>query len=89
MVGRLTDSFSHLIKTVHLGSQNPPTRASATTCPDGAALFFDDDKVYTTFLADNVVEVEVQPVVISKAGLAAPGGKYVGLPHKMAQMSSL
>ena len=89
MVGRLTDSFSHPIKPVHLGSQNPTTRASATTRPGGAALFVDDDRVYTTALADNVVEVEVQPVVISKAGSAAPGEKYAGLPHNMAQMSSL
>ena len=79
MVGRLTDSFSHPIKTVHLRSQNPARDASATTRPDGAALFVDDHKFYTTVLADDVIEVKVQPVVNSMVRSAAQVGSCAGV----------
>lgn len=46
---------------------------------NGSALFVDDDKVYATPLADDVIDVEVQAVVLPKAGSAAPVGEYAGV----------
>lgn len=46
---------------------------------NGSALFVDDEKVYATPLADDVIDVEVQAVVLPKAGSAAPVGEYAGV----------
>ncbi|ERF68064.1 hypothetical protein EPUS_08500 [Endocarpon pusillum Z07020] len=46
---------------------------------EGKALFVDDDKVYATLPADDIIDVEVQAAVLSKAGSAAPMGEYAGV----------
>ena len=46
---------------------------------DGSTLFVDDDKVYATPLADDMIDVEVQAVVLPKAGSAALVGEYAGV----------
>ena len=46
---------------------------------DGSALFIDDKRVHTTPLTDDMIDVEVQAIVLSKAGSAAPVGEYAGV----------
>ena len=46
---------------------------------DDSTLFVDDEKVYATPLTDDVIDVEVQAVVLPKAGSAAPVDKYAGV----------
>lgn len=65
------DSGSETEKHLFADCQRPLMLSS-----DRSTLFVDDDKVYTTPLADDTIEVEVQAIVLSKAGSTAFMGEH-------------
>ncbi|GAB7352403.1 hypothetical protein MBLNU459_g2831t1 [Dothideomycetes sp. NU459] len=58
--------------------------------PDGTAVFVNDDKIHATPLADDMIEVETQSVVVPKAGASASLGEYSGVvAHVGANVKTL